>query len=203
MRPWLVLIGVLFVTLGAGTVAVLYFAVAGTGTIVTNVVPPIPVTLGPNQTVTLPFNGTTGTSETFSLSWHATSAIHVVLQQSSPCGRDCPGGPVLVVWDSNLSGTWSGHGPFQYPVLCQLTNPQPRGTNATISGRAVSTIPAPLPWAYGLLLGAGAAGLFLVGGLAVFLGLFLRGDPYGPRPPLVSHSPDDLDDVEPDPRRSH
>lgn len=203
MRPWLVAIGGLFLTLAVGTVAVLYLAAVGSGTVVTNISPPYPVALAPNQTVTLPFNGSSGSSETFNLVWHATGAIDVVLQQSTPCTPACSGGAILVVWTASLSGTWSGHGPFHYPLLCLLTNPQTRATNATILGRAVSTIPSPLPWVYLLLLGAGSAGLFVVGGLAVFLGLFLQGNPYGPRPPLISRSPDDLGDLELDPTGRH
>jgi hypothetical protein len=203
VRPWLVVIGLLFLTLAGGTVAALYFAAAENGNVVTYISPPYAATLAPNQTVALPFDGPAGNSETFTLSWHAVAPIHVVLEQSTPCASSCPTGPVLVVWASNATGTWTGHGPFHYPLLCLLTNPQTRATNATVLGRAVSTYPSPLPWVYELLLGAGAAGLFLVGGVSVFLGLFLRGNPYGPPSPVVSQHPDDVGDPSSDSPRRH
>ena len=62
---------------------------------------------------------------------------------------------------------------------------------------------ASLSLEFDLLLGAGAAGLFLVGALAIFLGLFLRGDPYGPRLPLVSRSADDVEDLAQDDPPDH
>ncbi|MGA7862372.1 MAG: hypothetical protein WCB19_11060 [Thermoplasmata archaeon] len=71
------------------------------------------------------------------------------------------------------------------------------------AGTLATLFLAGLSLEFDLLVGAGAAGLFLVGVLAIFLGLFLRGDPYGPRLPLVSRSADDADEMAQDDPSDH
>lgn len=193
MRPWLVVIGVVFLTLAAGTLAALLFAGSGNQSTATT---PTTYRLSgilPNATEELPFSGSGGASEQFSLVWQATGALHVVLRQTQPCSGSCGGDPLLVAWPSNSSGDWSGSGPFHFPLLCDIQNVQSQPLNVTLSGRAVSSSPTTLSLEFEVILGAAAAGLFLVGGLAAFIGLFLRGSPFLPGPAPVRRSADDLE----------
>jgi hypothetical protein len=193
VRPWLVVIGVVFLTLAAGTLAVLYFG--GDGNPTTVVTPYAPFTLGADTSERVTFDGSNGTSEQFSLNWHASDPINVTLEESQPCSGNCSLELVLFEWSSNTSGTWSGSGAFRYPLQCVIENSQSRASTVSLTGRAVSSTPMHFGLEVELILGAGAAGLLLVSGLAIFLGLFLRGDPYGPRPPLVSRSADDAEEI--------
>lgn len=191
MRPWLVVIGVVFLALAGGTLATLYFGSSGNPTTV--VTPYSQLSLGANTTERLSLYGSNGSSEQFSLVWQASTPIAVILEQVLPCPGHCD--HVLVAWSSNLSGTWAGSGPFAYPLQCVLENAQSHPTTVTLTGRAVTSNPTHFSLEIEFVLGAGAAGLLLVGGLAVFLGVFLKGDPYGPRSPEVSPSPEDAEEV--------
>lgn len=191
MRPWLVVVGVVFLTLSGGTLATLYFG--GDGSPTTVVTPYAQFNLGANTTENLPLYGPNSSTGQFSLVWQANSPIVVTLEEAQPCPGQCA--EVLYEWSSNLSGKWEGTGSFKYPLQCVLDNAGSRSATVTMTGRAVGTNPTHFPLEVDLVLGAGAAGLLLVGGLAIFLGLFLRGDPYRERPSTVSPSAEDLDET--------
>ena len=202
MRPWLVVIGMIFLTLAVGTAATIYFAGQGTSEFTTFDSPPT-FSLGPNASQALFLNGSNGSSEEFSLSWHSSSIISFLLQEPRPCPSQCGQHLLLVNWSSNLSGVWHAAGPFNYPLLCVLHNHGSVATNVTVSARALATKQTPPSWGFDLILGAGAVALFVVGGLAVFLGLFLRGDPYGPPRPLISRSAEDVEELARDDESRH
>ncbi len=203
VRPWLVVVGIVFLTLAAGTLATLYFAGAGNPT-VTSVATPYPTfALWANETLILPFSGPNGSAEQFSLAWHASSRIGLVLEAQRSCVATCVPSRVLANWSSNTSGNWRGAGPFPYPLLCVLRNLQSHLTNVTLTGRAVATNPTRLSWMFEVVVGAGGVGLVVVGGISLFIGLFLRGDPYGPDPPLVSRSADDAEALAREPPPAH
>ena len=201
MRPWLVVIGVVFLTLAGGTLAILYLG--GDGSPTTVVTPYAPFSLAPNASESLALDGPNGSSEQFTLAWHASVPIVVSLIESQPCAANCSQGRILFNWTSNASGAWSGTGPFRYPLECVLHNTATRTATVSLTGRAVASSMVHFALEVELILGAGAAGLILVGGLAIFLGLFLRGDPYGPESPLVSQSADDAEDIVGGPPPSH
>jgi hypothetical protein len=71
------------------------------------------------------------------------------------------------------------------------------GVVATFQATAVDayTVVTPLSTGFELLLDASAGALLAVGGVLVFLGLFLRGNVYGPPPPVVSRSADDVEEI--------
>lgn len=204
MRPWLVVVGVVFLTLGAGSVAALYFG--GQGTITTTRVPPLSFALGSNASDTLTLEGENGSSEQFHLSWHSSVPINVVLE--SPQGCAGPSGPcwpttTLASWPDSPSGGWNGSGPFHYPLLCLMLNHHSTAANVSITGAASAQTPFHENLAFEVILGASAAALFVVGGLAVFLGVFLAEDPYGPSPSLVSQSAEDVEELTRDPDPPH
>jgi hypothetical protein len=201
VRPWLVVVGVVFLTLAGGTLAILFLG--GDGNPTTVVTPYAPFSLGPNVSQSLTLDGSNGSSEQFSLVWHSSAPIIVSLLEPQACSGNCSQGRVLFSWPSNLSGAWSGTGPFHYPLQCLVRNTATHSSTVSLTGRAVASTPTHFGLEVEVILGSGAAGLFLVGGLAIFLGLFLRGDPYGPRPPLVSQSADDVEEIAEEPPPDH
>jgi hypothetical protein len=197
VRPWLVVVGIIFLTLAIGTATTIYFA--GQGNPVRSTVPfDLPLTLTPGENETVNPAWSNGTSELFSLTWHSSVPVEVTLE--SPAGCATRSGPcwstsVLDSWDATTFGMWGGHGPFHYPLQCILENPENVTASVTVTSIASSTNPSHLPLLVELALGAGAAGLFVVGGLAIFLGLFLRSDPYGPEPPVTPRTPEDVEEL--------
>jgi hypothetical protein len=205
VRPWLVVVGIIFLTLAIGTAATIYFA--GQGNPSRTTVPfGATLTLLPGESETLSPPGSNGTAEFFTLTWYSTVSINVTLQSPAGCTKasgPCWGLSVLDSWKAGTSGVWASSGPFHYPLQCLLKNPQNVSAAVTVSTSATSTHPTHLSLLIELVLGAGATGLFVVGGLAVFLGLFLRGNPYGPESPEVSRSADDVEELYPRPPPDH
>ncbi len=204
MRPWLVVVGIVFLTLGIGSATTLYLGDQGAVSS-SNGTGPISFPLGSNSSEVLTLQGTNGTTEHFRLQWAASSPLSVELESSAGCSSDgttCWPSDVLVQWSGSTSGDWTGAGPFHYPLLCVLKNLNSDPSAVTVSGRASAETSVHETLVVSLVLGLSAAALFVVGGLAVFLGLFLASDPYGPPAPPVSRSADDVDEIldEPGPR---
>ncbi|MCI4353590.1 MAG: hypothetical protein L3K14_09475 [Thermoplasmata archaeon] len=203
MRPWLVVIGLLLLTLAAGLAASLYFAAQGNPTTSTTDTGPTTFLIAPNETQTLLIFGFNGTSEQLNLSWSSTGAIQFVLQSPAGCSGSCWTTSTLATWPSNSSGNWKGSGPFHYPLLCQLKNLGLRSASASVHARTTATSATHPSLGFEVILGAGAAALFAVGGVAVFLGLFLRGNPYGPPRPLAPRSAEDVEELMRNDRPGH
>jgi hypothetical protein len=203
VRPWLTVIGVLFLTLGLGTAATLYFAGQDNPTTYTAVTAPPTFSLGPGATDVIPLNGANGSVEQFHLAWHSSAPLKVLLFEPEACTAPCSERLSLENWSANLSGTWTGSGPFNYPLYCAVTNLQSNALNVTLIGRAESTTPTHPSLLFEIVLGGGAGALLVVGGLAVFLGVFLRQNPYGPEPPLLPRSPEAIDEWARDEPPSH
>ncbi|MCI4347522.1 MAG: hypothetical protein L3J97_02745 [Thermoplasmata archaeon] len=203
MRPWLVVVGMLFLTLAVGLATSLYLAAQGSPTTSTTDTRLPTFTIAPNATETVPISGSNGTSEQFSLNWGSTAAIRFELQSPAGCSSTCWITSTIVVWPSDTSGTWAGSGPFHYPLQCVLKNVGSSSANVNLHARAISTSATHPPLEFDLVVGAGAAALFAVGGLAVFLGLFLRANPFGPTPPLAPRSAEDVEELTRDDRPPH
>lgn len=188
----------IFLTLGVGVAASLYLAANGTPSTATTVSAPPPFVLAPNETLVVPFSGSNGSSEQFQLTWHSVDVIGAVLWSPAGCtgsSGTCWGAQTYASWLSNLTGNWSGAGPFHYPLQCTFTNHLATPTSVTVKGRAISTTPTHLAPIAELALGLGSGALFVVGGLALFLAIFLRGNPYGPGPAIVSRSAEDVEEL--------
>lgn len=174
-------------TIAAGTVATFYFAVqsAPQGTTTTNII--APTSLPADATELIALNGPTGSSERFTLTWQASHPIRVSLTPSRSCPT-CPNPVALVAWPGNLSGQWTGTGHYPYPLYVNFSNPGVQSANISGTGVAWAGGSATFSLILEIAIGAGAAVLFTLGGLALILGLFLRANPYGPVPPLVRRS---------------
>jgi len=203
VRPWLVVIGMVFLTLALGSAATLYFAIQGTSTVSTTVTSPPTFSVGAHGTQVLFFSGSNGSSERFSLSWHSTGPLSVQLEEPPTCAASCGDRLLLWSWPSNLTGAWAGNGPFTYPLVCVLQNLLSRTANVTLTARVVATTPTHPSLGFVVIVGAGAGALFIVGGLAIFLGLFLRGNPYGLQAAPVSRSAEDVEELTRDERPGH
>ena len=137
------------------------------------------------------------------LIWASSENLQVEVFASGTCphgGNLCPNGPPLVSWWSN-SGTWSVTGPAAFPLILNLTNPN--ATSASFSGTFLESYSAGgwtnLTWLQLLPLTGGVV-LLVIGGLAVFLGLFLRSGVYQRAPgvgPIVDLDEEDDEFEEP------
>lgn len=164
-----------------------------------------PIEIGPspstfNQTVT----GVNQTSASVVLNWTATGDVNVSLYEAVRCasaGGICPHGAPLVSWTGS-TGEWTRVGGVTFPWLLIVENA--RTSPVTLTGSALESWPATnspqLDWGL-LIIVVGAVILLVLGGTAVFLGLFLRGgvydrggvEPAGENPPEL-YDPDFPDD---------
>jgi hypothetical protein len=193
MRPWLVILGMSFLLIGGGALVALLL------------LPPASVqqqssaqlvghaTL-PNSVGTFLFGGAPSAKGSLMLSWTATARISVTLNAATcPGGAASCSGPVLAVWPSNSSGTlhWSGELDSDY-VLVWTTPPK---VFANVSATALVTWSVTPPATLAEVTAEVASGILaVVGGIGLFLGLFLRGD-FRVAPPLVSQSADDANEL--------
>lgn len=149
--------------------------------------------------------GVSRSSATTHVVWDSTQSLLVAIYPSVPCPQNkgvCPGGQALQSWWDD-AGSWSVSGGLSFPLFLNLTNPN--GTTVSFSGsleETYSTGAATNPtWGlWGLFLPLiGAIVLVAIGGVGIFLGLFLpRGVYSGPGPvePLYDGIDDDeFDDV--------
>jgi hypothetical protein len=120
---------------------------------------------------------------TLNLTWSATHGLNVNVYASIYCTSSpthyCIYGSSLAGWTNQSSGAWNRSGHLQFPYIMTIQNVQV--SNATLRGTVAesfvvdtATLPA---WAVVAILSGGVL-LAAMGGLAVFLGLFLRAGVY-------------------------
>lgn len=125
---------------------------------------------------------TNSSSATFVVSWTSTQALNVTLYQGVPCGSSsgyCETAGPLAQWPSNTSGQWSHNGRVTDPYLLAIENLQP--SNTSLVGSLAESYPdghGSAPTSTVLTILAGGVLLIAIGGLALFLGLFLRSGVY-------------------------
>jgi hypothetical protein len=138
-------------------------------------------------------------SASLHLTWKSTVPLNVSLGTSPPCGGGLPCPPPahapLVSWQGVLTGDWNYSGTVSGPLYLQWYNPGGSGGSISftlretvIQGSSYSSITS-------LLVDASLLVLSAIGAIAVFLGLFLRSGVYRGPAPLVSHGPDDAEEV--------
>ncbi len=196
MRPGLVSVGVLFAVLAAGMLLAVNLSPSTSENRDWFTLPPQPV--GGNATGAALIQGTDTASGTFELHWSATMAARVDLYAAPGCtapAPTCATGTPLVGWASQASGNWSTSGDLRFPYLLVWSSPS--GAPGTFSANALESSPgSPSYLALGnLVIDGGAATLALVGAVAIFLGLFLRGGVYRGPAPLVSRSAEDAAEI--------
>jgi hypothetical protein len=195
VRKGLLLVGAAIVLLGVGVLAA-SFSLGSTGAVTLHNHVAVSQ-IAANSTYTLLLSGANESSATVNLLWSSPQYLHVAVYAPGSCPHGpgiCPSGPPLVTWTSD-SGLWTYTGRASFPLILNLTN---SGT-----GNAAYNVTLLESYSHGtwsdptlvqLLPLAGAIVLVGIGGIAVFLGLFLRSGVYtGPAPVKV---PADFDDEE-------
>ena len=203
MRKGLAFTGVAVALVGAGVLLVAISLSSGTsGSIVEGVSAPV-IAANTNYTHVIPSSPQKSAAVIFA--WSSTRSVQVSLYVAGGCptqtvGYVCPSGGALKHWWSE-TGTWSWSGAVTEPWLLIVVNPN--STAAALNGTLVESYPAPTSFSSGInlvVLLVGSILLIGIGALALFLGLFLRGGVYQPRPEPVGQPDssildhDDLDD---------
>ncbi len=196
MRTRLIAAGVAVAVVGAGLLLALFY------------LPPVPTdtrthdlavsSLGPNATQAWTVSNFAATTGSMTLSWSSLGRVAVSLWKTTTCPVGtgvCPQGPAIVSWSANLSGHWSYSGSVPGQYLLTVTNVGSSALSFVATLTETYQVPTPsqvVPaWA---LIAIGGLVLLGIGGVAVFLGLFLPGDVY--RPPRYGAGEPDPDRAE-------
>ena len=193
MRPWLVVLGASLLLIGVGALSGLLFLPPtgvrqqSTSQLVGHATPP--GTLG-----TFLISGVADHRGTVALNWSSTGPVSVQFEPATCSSGTTPcSGPVLREWPRNTSGTYSWSGPLD--GLYQLTWVTPPRVFANVSASAVVSWTVIPPTSVAEWTAEVASGLLaVVGGIGLFLGVFLRGN-YRIPPPTVSRHAEDAEAI--------
>lgn len=199
VRTRLVAVGLAIALVGGGLVAAVILGV-GNGT--TTVATSISVGISPGGTDNWTVNLTPTSNGALTLTWTASAPANVSLWQAAPCGSGsgtCPSGPALATWPASQGGRWSATGPIAGLYVLSASN---AGTGRiNFSAAETESYPSAnrmFSDAVAWLIIVGAGLLLALGGIAVFLGLFLPSGVYSGRPeePRENLAMDRWDDSE-------
>jgi hypothetical protein len=196
VRAGLFVAGTAVAIIGAGVLlATLSFS---TGPAVTHS-DPVSVSGLPGHSYYTPeLGGSNQSTATTHIVWAASGSLLVAVFPAVPCPDSksvCASGTAVASWWAN-SGSWSAVGELSFPLFLNITNPN--GTPQSFSGVLVEsyTTSALTNPTWGLFIPLiGAIVLIAIGGVGIFLGLFLPEGVYGRRPIRPAEF-DDLDDDE-------
>ncbi|MGA8302992.1 MAG: hypothetical protein WA691_08535 [Thermoplasmata archaeon] len=174
MRTGLLLAGLAVAVIGVGVIlASLSFPTGPSGTQLDTLSAP---TIQAHATLLEEVVGVNESSAQVNLVWAASQEMDVALYSPGPCphsGGTCPTGAPIISWVGD-TGKWSASGSLSFPLYLNLTNPN--GTIATFSGTLVETYSTSVltdpTWSLFVPL-LGAVVLIAIGGVAIFLGMFL------------------------------
>lgn len=186
MRTGLVAIGGVVAVLGAGLILALFFLSTGpASTIHVSLGNPA---LGGGSNFSVVVTGPGSSSGSISISWTTSAPANVTLSPANPCGTGtCPVGPPVLSWTRSTSGNGVVSSPNASVYLLVVTNPggAPIKFSAMVTVSSTTGITVPT-WASVVII-AGGVVLLGIGGVALFLGMFLPGgvyrDPGQRRPP--------------------
>jgi hypothetical protein len=147
--------------------------------------------------------GVNESSASVALIWSSSQKLIVAVYPAVACPHIlgvCPSGTPVATWYDD-SGHWSTSGSVSFPLFLNLTNPNATATAfsaAFTESYSTSSLSNPT-WNLFLPL-IGAIVLIAIGGVAVFLGLFLPKGVYSERRravgPGTDDEEDDLDDLD-------
>ena len=211
MRPGLVFVGGVLVLLGVATIAT--FTLLPSVSHNTTEFVTLPQSFAAHGSGLALLSGDDSDAGTLSVSWRSSAPVNVSLYPAAGCrvaALACATGPATTSWSAVSAGNWSTSGRLAFPYLLVWTGAGPSGGNLTASGTETRDVPVTPPLLTTLLIDGAGGVLAVIGGIAVFLGLFLRGGVYERRAPLVSRDADDVEaiarenrDSEPAPRPGH
>lgn len=200
MRTGLLAAGVAVAVIGVGVLfASLSFS---SGPAVTQFDPVEVSTLAPYAYYTQQLDGTNQTTASVELSWASSQKLAVAVYTAVSCPHItgiCPSASAVVTWYDD-SGHWSWSGPLSFPLFLNLSNPN--ASTVAFAGSLIETYTtsalANPSWNLFVPL-MGAAVLIVIGGVAVFLGLFLPTGVYaGDRIPGSAYDDEDEEDEDGD-----
>jgi hypothetical protein len=147
--------------------------------------------------------GSNSSSGAMTISWSGSVTTSVRVYEAPGCraaSLACAQGAPIHSWSVALSGSWSSNGPlvFPYLVIWNTTDPNGGTWGLTAVETQTTSIPTAL-WQTAVIDAAGAA-LAVIGAVALFLGLFLRGGAFSGPAPIVSRSADDVEEIAGPPR---
>ncbi|MCI4350478.1 MAG: hypothetical protein L3K15_03070 [Thermoplasmata archaeon] len=203
MRPRLVLVGFVLLALTVGAFVSLYLP-AGPGPSTTiHTFTSLPAFVPPKSGgQSPPIDVATSSTASLYLSWKSSVVLNVTFGNVAPCGVRLFGCPPpappsqSVGWSLATSGQWNFSGAVVGPYYLYWGNAGTSGGSISFTLRETVTQGRPYASLTVLLVDASLVVLSAIGGVAVFLGLFLRGGVYrGGPPPVVSRSAEDAADV--------
>jgi hypothetical protein len=204
VRTGLVVLGIVIAILGVGLVITLFFLSGGPSTTTqTNLGG---IVLPPGANFSGPATSSSSVPESITLSWTSTTPANVALIPATACGTSyCPSGGPELTWSNVTTGKGTLSSPDSSAYLLRIVNPGNVSLRFSAGISVSFAPPAPVPvWAWWLIAGGGVV-LLGIGGIALFLGLFLPGGVYSPEgPPPEGRRPLDLppDDLEDEGPRS-
>ena len=202
MRPGLVVVGTLLLVLAVAAVSVVMLTPPGTRE-TRNVwtVPTEELIAGATNFALFP--GSNASDADLSVSWSGTVPTAVRFYEAPGCAAPsltCARGTPAHAWPAALSGNWSEHGSLVLPFLVVWNTSAPTaGTWGLTAVESISTPVSPGLWST-VVIDAASAALGVVGAVALFLGLFLRGGAFRGPAPLVSRSAEDVTEIAAPPR---
>jgi hypothetical protein len=205
VRTGLVVIGVALAVVGAGLTLSAFFEPGAPSLTKVNPIAAANLQPGLSRTMIVWLQNTS--SGSLALSWVSSADVNVSVYRGTTCDfissnaavTYCLTGPALASWPSNSSGHWTTSGEISFPLLLNLENLGPKAVtvNAVFDEVWASTSPSVPTWIFLSTLAGGVTCIGL-GGIAIFLGLFLRagvfsGAPRDENPPSGGFDPDDYD----------
>jgi hypothetical protein len=185
VRTGLVIVGVTLMIVGAGVTLSAFFEPGAP--LLSKVNPLAAPNLQPDLPRTMVVWLQNTSSGTLQMSWVASSNVNVSVYRATSCAFVsyatkaiyCPAGPALASWPANSSGHWSTSGTISFPFLLNLEDSGPKAVNvsAVFTEQWESTGPSVPTWIFVSTLAGGIA-CISIGGVAIFLGLFLRSGVY-------------------------
>ncbi len=197
MRPGLAFTGAALLVLAVAALVVVTFVPGGTHQV--QDVSTIPSELlSPNATNYALLTGANTSQGSYTLTWTSTVPAEVRLYEVPGCraaSLDCVRGDPAGTWSGTEGGTWTDSGALGFPYLVVWNS------SASVPGAwglsAVETVSSPIasPWWQMFVIDAAGGALAVVGAVALFLGLFLRGGAFRGPAPLVSRSAEDAESI--------
>jgi hypothetical protein len=180
VRTGLVVVGIAIAVIGGGLFFTLFF-ISGGPTSTTRLSFDNPDIPGHSSWVEV-ISPSTTSAISIGLSWSTSEPANVSLTPASACTNNslgvCPSGPPLFNWTYATSGHATSNSVNAAAYILAVTDPW-AGTLRFTGVVSVSTPAGSLfpTWAWGLIALAGVV-LLGIGGIALFLGLFLPGGVY-------------------------
>lgn len=202
MRTGLIVVGIGVAIIGAGVITSMVFLPTSQSVSQNWPVTALDIPSNQSQERAFPVSTPAGSSEQFELDWVATGTVAVSVYNATACNSAsgaCPIGHLAAVnWLSSTSGKWVAPNPLPqyYEVVIWNVGPVP----VNFTGHAVETYSAPwgqLPsWAT-ISIVLGGVVLLGIGGMALFLGFFLRPAVFRPSTRYPPVEPYELGEDEP------